>query len=901
MFYFHKDIIKSMKRRLVEVRLLAVITMLSVMFITTSLIFQVNSERYLFEVNRLSYGDWVIAETIEDIDKYKQVFTCHSYFEEWGTAVCGLEVVDGASNSVLAEIGYIDDNLAEIGHVKLKEGRMPIGQGEIVAVSSVLVSLGYSLELGQKITLYVKGNAGEPVVKEYELVGVLDNSMSNWCVSGDMPSVIISKAEADTFNYKAKFRYFYKLKEEYKDIDTKEFYDNLVGNNSVSEDGMWSVSYNHYLYSTSFWGEPKLYIWVECMLLLSGMAALSFCMITYIQSRKKYYYCLRVIGMSKMQMKLVILMENVAVCLPVGAVTMFTTMLLWLVVSTLLAVIKGIDYFYYVPMDIFIKILGSWILVVFVSVVMAIILTSQKRLYDNTRSVTIRGFTRRFLNKVKSERIYSSIYKREQRVYLMRYVVSIVISFVITNLLLYSGSKMWEAWMEYKTLSNIRSDFECRKHAESGVVSVGNYVWYIDTEHGREVADTMKYSYGGRKCTDGIGEEFFEKLDEISNIKSYYASTLDNSHLFEWDNMMEDSYIKDALNEYNGVAGWRDKEGNMVEDYHYWHEVIDGNTLHFEYNSWFVWDVKDKYEYYSKICENSTMTYDGFASGEQVFAILNRESDYLTEGSDIRILAGDDVITVQIGAIIPVDKMKSGEYPGNCVDTYGRNMLGINIIASDALAEKIAKAEGGQVQYNLVDIDLSVLARYGITIKQCAKLISDEGMFCTDWTEGQRKIFDDMFTEVVMYGLFGMILMMFYVMLKNNIVKSGIITSGNRIKRLRMLGMSKMQVVKMYVAQGLSESKWLIMTLPAIYVMHLYLIYDKFKGNHLRMYPERFYVEELRQYVTHVKDIMYYTIDEHVNGAISIALIILIVCVNVLARYIVVNRYLKQENWVDGE
>ncbi len=893
MFYFHKDIIKGMCRRFKEVRLLATVTLISVMFITASLMFQVNSETYLFEVNRVRYGDWVIAEAIDDTDKYKQVFKGHSYFEKWGTAVCGLELTNDSGNSAIADMGYIDDNLVEIGHIKLKEGRLPENIGEVAAPSDVLVSLGYSLELGQKITLNIRGADIMQVAKEYELVGVLDNSMSNWCVSGSMPSVLVTKEEADTLNYKEKVRYFYELKEEYRDIDTGEFYDNLVGDRGVSEDGMWSVSYNDYLYSTSFWGEPRLYTWVECMLLLSGMAALSFCMITYIQSRKKNYYCLRVIGMSKLQTKLVILMENVTVCLPAGLIAMFGTLLIGLGISAVLTAINGIESFYVVPVDTFLKILLSWLLIIIVSVVIAIMLTGQKQLYGNTKSVSIGGLKRRFLNKLKSGRVYSSIYKREQKVYSIRYGISVAISLVIASLLLYSGSKMWEAWREYNIIIGRLSDFECRNVSGSGPVSEGTYVWYMDAGDGPKVGLDSDYSYGGIRCTEGFNESFYEKFEDIKGIKNYYVSTFDNSHLFEWDNMMEDSYIKNHLNEYNGYTGWKDKDDNLVMDYYYWYEVIEGNTLHFGYNSWFVSDVKEKYEYYNKKCNSDTMTYEGFESGEQVFVILNRESDYLNEGSTFRILAGDEAITVQIGAVVPMEKLKDGDYYGNSVDESGRRM-GINIIGSKALAEKIAKAEGGQVKNNLIDINLSAFARYGITVKQCAKLLSDEGIACHDWSEGKRGHFDKMFTEVTMYGVFSIILVMFYVILKSNMVQSGIVTSGNRIKRFRMLGMSKAQVSRMYILQGVNESKLLVVTLPFIYLFHLYLMYDELKGNHLRMHPERFYVEELNEYVIHLEDIMRYTIEDHVNLFISIALIVLIMIINVVARYVVVKRYLKQ-------
>lgn len=903
MFYFHKDIIKGMRRRFKEVRLLAAVTLISVVFITASLIFQVNSETYLFEVNRVRYGDWVIAETIDDTDTYKQVFAGHSYFERYGTVVCGLDVTDEDGGGVLAGMGYVDDNLVEIGHIRLREGRLPEKPGEVVVVPDLLASMGYNLEVGQKITLNVKGRGINPVEKEYELVGVLEGSMSNWCVSGSMPHVLVAKEEAEGFDYTKKVRYFYELKERYKDIDTGEFYNNLVGKNFMSEDGLWCASYNDYLYSTSFWGEERLYVGVECMLILSGMAALSYCMVTYIQSRKKNYYCLRVIGMSKLQTKLVILLENVAVCLPVGLASMFGTLLLGFRLSMVLSGVNGIGAFYVVPLDTFLKILISWLVIIAVSVVIAIILTGQKKLYGNTKSVSIGRFKRKFLNRLKCGKVYSGLYKREQRVYSVRYGIGVIIGFVITGLLLYSGTKMWEAWDFYVTVTQQLNDFEGRKGADSGYASQGVYTWYTDMGDGSAlIPHVTEYAYGGRRCTEGINEGFEDKLKSIGDIKSYYMSIYDNAHIFEWDNMMEDTYIQSCLNESRGGTSWRDKDGKLVEDHFYWSEVVDGNSLFFDYNSWFVSDTKEKYEYYSKKQKSDIMTYEGFDSGEQVFVILNRPADYINEGSNLRILAGDEAVTVQVGAVIPLKNMVSSDYPLSKVDTYdsGREK-GVCIIASDALAEKIAQAEGGHVEYNLIDIRLSPFARYGITVKQCVNLLNDGGINTRAYYEWNMKHFDDMFTQMTMYGMFSVILVLFYIILKNNMVQSNIVTSGNRIKRLRMIGMSKVQVIRMYVYQGISESKWLVATLPLIYALYLYLIYDEYKGNHLRIDPTRFFVKELNEYVIYIEDIMRYTIDDHVNLLVCLGLIGLIVGINVLARYMVVKRYLKQENWISND
>ena len=77
-------------------------------------------------------------------------------------------------------IGYADQETIDIGRLHLLSGKWPETADQIAVESSVLTDMGYSLELGQKITLWHSDNNQAPESEQYVLTGVVKSYSDNW-------------------------------------------------------------------------------------------------------------------------------------------------------------------------------------------------------------------------------------------------------------------------------------------------------------------------------------------------------------------------------------------------------------------------------------------------------------------------------------------------------------------------------------------------------------------------------------------------------------------------------------------------------------------------------------------------------------------------------------------------
>ena len=93
-------------------------------------------------------------------------------------------IVYGA-NKVISEndkdiyIGYIDSNAMELCSISLKEGRLPESDNEIAIENNTYERLFLTAQVGEKVIISVNEN-GNAIEKEYTLVGILNDYVSNW-------------------------------------------------------------------------------------------------------------------------------------------------------------------------------------------------------------------------------------------------------------------------------------------------------------------------------------------------------------------------------------------------------------------------------------------------------------------------------------------------------------------------------------------------------------------------------------------------------------------------------------------------------------------------------------------------------------------------------------------------
>ena len=249
-----------------------------VFFLITVTVFILYTVEKTRETEQLhTYGSWKVAEYGTKDGQGATSLSDVTYDRE------GLEVVVGAvvnnDQSMVSGIGTMDEEIKEMGNIRLLDGTWPTKEGEVAMEASVLEKLNYSYNLGQTITLSVveqkestgtpledievqkKGkrlvcvdrNIGEEVTayqvieESFVLTGVIKDYSANWDTGGYwlLNGIIIGK-QSSLLSKKIEVQHFYttntsveklqnSLLEKRSGSDTEEVQPSLVCNVAAYE------------------------------------------------------------------------------------------------------------------------------------------------------------------------------------------------------------------------------------------------------------------------------------------------------------------------------------------------------------------------------------------------------------------------------------------------------------------------------------------------------------------------------------------------------------------------------------------------------------------------------------------------------------------------------------------
>lgn len=169
---------------------LVIIIFLVFLFGVSSIIYVDSYTKTLEEQRKETYGAWHIGiyDTSEEV--YETLYH-HGIVDAVGfMEVCGyaVESVLDDEMTLIGSIGYADEYLIEIGNITLLDGDFPSSEQEVALEASVLDQMGYSYELGQRITLdmAIQDASGEYKISEetFTLCGVVKNYSAYWKSDG---------------------------------------------------------------------------------------------------------------------------------------------------------------------------------------------------------------------------------------------------------------------------------------------------------------------------------------------------------------------------------------------------------------------------------------------------------------------------------------------------------------------------------------------------------------------------------------------------------------------------------------------------------------------------------------------------------------------------------------------
>ena len=137
-----------------------------------------------------NYQEKVIPSQVEALPAAKQTGVVRAYASTWDGLV----------------LGTVDEAAAGLGRLEYLEGRPPETAEEIAMEAQTLSRLGYSYELGQRISVKAEGYPDEngksvPVEEDFVLTGVLRDTFAAWVpqVREKCPSLIVSREWALRF------------------------------------------------------------------------------------------------------------------------------------------------------------------------------------------------------------------------------------------------------------------------------------------------------------------------------------------------------------------------------------------------------------------------------------------------------------------------------------------------------------------------------------------------------------------------------------------------------------------------------------------------------------------------------------------------------------------------------
>ncbi len=343
--------IKSLKRRWREIVRACVATFLAVFFITGVLLFQDNMYKWQMASNKERFGDWIILETNTQIPNPN--IENHPLLDGYSYAESAVKLYTPMWGMYGSYAGYMSPEFLEQSYIDVEEGRMPSAYNEIAIDWNTLLKMELKPELGQTVVLnYYEGNDENYFQnrrqEQFVLVGIMESYTDVWKKGKNLPGVLVTKERFDAFGSSGQIVYIHRFKGDIKTDDYKLVFDNIM------EDSKSSASYNDYLYDYKPWGTESVYNYMYIVVMVIGIAAITYQLISYKNSRKKAYMIMRGIGAERVQITMITLMENVLILVVSGLLGIIMAALAGKVICSFIEADMGI-VFYYVKWTVLLK------------------------------------------------------------------------------------------------------------------------------------------------------------------------------------------------------------------------------------------------------------------------------------------------------------------------------------------------------------------------------------------------------------------------------------------------------------------------------------------------------------------------------------------------------------------
>lgn len=360
--------LKSMLRRWKRVLRTIVTVFIAFLFVAGMLLFQENMYQYQTAVAKKHFGDWFIMNPYYNAKK-DNVLGEHIYLEKPKLAYVVNSIYD-YDKETDEKIGFFTQDFIHAGNIKLDKGEWPKEDTDVAIDWNTLLKLNQGYEIGDIITIHTytgpSTDEENEVTKTYRLSGIIDSYTNIWQGGGNLPGIILTENECGNIKHsndiKQKNIAIYGMKNIIQESDYEAMF------NKMQKDTDKEMVFNSSVYAYKPWGNELVYNYIFILVMLVGIAAITYQMMAYNMTRK-YTMDIHIReGAARGQITGMYMCENFIILLLSSFLGLFTACELARLICSAIGKNMGVSFFY-IGSSTYIKMLITLILSVVISII----------------------------------------------------------------------------------------------------------------------------------------------------------------------------------------------------------------------------------------------------------------------------------------------------------------------------------------------------------------------------------------------------------------------------------------------------------------------------------------------------------------------------------------------------
>lgn len=665
---------RGMWHRKKEVAGVCIATMLASFFITCILLFQENMYQWQVAENFMRFGSWFVMQSSgEPYNTLKDSI----YLDEPVEAGVYGTIYNRNWDKARGCIGYMTPEFMEQANIELDKGRLPENENEIACDWTTLAKLGYNGQLGQEIVIkyYQNDNKSREDPERqavYTLCGVFGDYSDVWEYGKYIPCGVITKEACEQLDSKESKVWLYSLKNTVRNKDYNSIYNELQDNITSK------IFYNTSVYDFEAWGPKDIYNYIYILVMIIGVASLTYQVIGYQHGRNRFYKRIQLIGASKKQVHMMRLVENVTILVAAGVLGSFIAMFGARALCWYLEWYKGISFFKITAAIIFKCILTILIAIVMSELVNVSMIRKSSGVWtENSKKKSKSKVSYNYKGKLKKNNLTWQMQVRISRSSGLGQRLGVrIFSLGVTAVIIFCFLNISNAVKDYKSIENMydmtgfqqsdrsleytlpmttkyslenyidNSNMDTMKYLlqkQVPLITRDEYITkeqesnenakngiYTSVKSNEEVVRQLDITAhdiyckpGNTSLLKGIDKSFLDKVEQLNGVESITYSCFESMRNWTWDSM---DYEKMGARRFSkSSSNSKDKMTGYADKYLYTTYYFDADEV-----------LYDRLKQYA----GSGFDYDSFADGEKVIVFVDKNpyeqyDDSIKEGSKI--------------------------------------------------------------------------------------------------------------------------------------------------------------------------------------------------------------------------------------------------------------------------